>query len=195
MTETPIIPTEPLPANLLRLRGPALLAGIVGLVVCAIGWLAASPAFYRAYLFAYFFFLGITLGALSWVMMHHLVGGGWGRAIQRIGEAAALNTILMAVLFIPIAVGVKQLYPWARPELVAKDVGLQHKAPYLNFSFWLIRAIVYFAIWITFALLMVRGSTKFDRTRSPTVARRMRRVSAAGLVIYVLTLTFAGVDW
>src|SRR5947208_2386954 len=132
MTDTAIIPTEPLPTNLVRLRGPALIAGLAGLAVCVIGWLAASGAFYRAYLFAYLFFLGITLGSLAWVMMHHLVGGGWGRAIQRIGEAAALNTILMAVLFIPIAVGAKYLYPWAQPQLVAKDPALLHKAPYLN---------------------------------------------------------------
>ena len=79
MTEIDTIPNEPLPPGFLRFRGLALVVGFVGLAACAVGWLTSPAAFYRAYLFGYLFFLGITLGSLAWVMMHHLVGGGWGR--------------------------------------------------------------------------------------------------------------------
>jgi hypothetical protein len=186
---------EPLPPGFLRFRVMALLVGVIGLALSAAGWLMRPDAFARAYLFGYLFFLGLTLGSLAWVMIHHLVGGGWGRAIQRLAEAAAKNAVLMAVLFIPLAMSVKHLYPWANPDVVAHDVVLQHKAPYLNFQFWIIRAVIYFALWIGFAFAMAGMSSRYDRTRSPALAQRMRRLSAAGLLIYVLTMTFAGVDW
>src|SRR5437870_1073520 len=144
MTEVDIH-LEALPPAFARFRTLALLVGAAALLLCGIGWLINAAAFARAYLFGYLFFLGITLGSLAWVMMHHLVGGGWGRAIQRIAEAAALNTVLMAVLFVPIALAARHLYPWANEQWVARDPVLRHKAPYLNFGFWLIRALVYFA--------------------------------------------------
>src|SRR5438270_9506332 len=136
MSEVVVISNEPLPRGFQRFRALAGMAGAAGLVLCCIGWLINRDVFYRAYLIAYMFFLGITLGSLAWVMMHHLVGGGWGRAIQRIGEAASLNLVLMAVLFIPIAIGAHSLYPWADPVRVSHDAMLRHKAPYLNFNFW-----------------------------------------------------------
>jgi hypothetical protein len=194
MTESDV-QLSPLPAAFVRVRGLALVAGAVAIVLCLIGWVVNPAAAARAYLFAYLFVLGLALGSLAWVMMHHLVGGGWGRAIQRIAEAGALTLVLMAVLFLPIVLSARRLYPWANEDWVAKDAILRHKAPYLNFGFWMVRAVVYFAIWIALALLMARGSSTYDRTGSLTVAKRMRRLSAAGLVIYVLTMTFAGVDW
>ena len=65
-----------LATNLLPVRRRALQAGGGALLLCAVGWIFTPDAFYRAYLFAWIFFMGITLGSLAWVMMHHLVGGG-----------------------------------------------------------------------------------------------------------------------
>src|SRR5258708_32686608 len=115
MTDVSIIPSEPLPRGFLRFRALAAMVGLAALILCAIGWLVNRDVFYRAYLIAYLYFLGITLGSLAWVMMHHLVGGGWGRAIQRIGEAAALNLVLMAGRCWPVPFAARVLYPRAGP--------------------------------------------------------------------------------
>ena len=184
-----------IPPSMERFRRLALLTGAGGLLLCIIGWIFSAEAFYRSYLFAWVFFVGITAGSMAWTMMHHLVGGGWGRAIQRIVEAAAMNLPLMLLLFIPIVFGLRWLYPWADAVKVSHDDILRHKAAFLNPGFWTLRALIYFGLWITLTVLLVRGSTRYDQSRSLGVADRMRRLSAAGLVIYMLTMSLAGLDW
>src|SRR4051812_12584106 len=121
-----------LPPNLATLRRLALLTGVAALVLSILGWILTPLAFYRAYLWSFEFFLGISLGSLAWVMIHHLVGGGWGRALQRSAEAAAMNLPLMAILFVPILFGLHHLYPWANADSLARDVILRHRESYLN---------------------------------------------------------------
>ena len=60
----------------------------------------------------------------------------------------------LAPIFLLIALGVQELYEWARPEHVAHDPVLQHKAAYLNVPFFLVRAVLYFATWTFFAFHM-----------------------------------------
>ena len=186
---------EPLPPDFIRVRRIALFTGVVALVLCGLGWMLSAQAFYRAYLFAWLFYLGITLGSMAWVMIHHLVGGGWGRAIQRIAEAASLNLPLLLLLFIPILLGVHSIYPWADPLRVVHDAILRHKAPYLNLGFWTVRLFVYFLIWIGLSAWLANVSHQYDTTRSASLSLWMRRASAGGLVLYVLTMSLAGVDW
>ena len=97
------------------------------------------------------FWLGVALGSLALLMVQHLSGGAWGVVIRRVLEAASRTLPLMALLFLPIAFGMHELYHWAHAEVVAHDAILQHKAPYLNVPFFLVRAAFYFAIWIALA--------------------------------------------
>jgi hypothetical protein len=128
-------------------------------------------------------------------MIHHIAGGSWSAVIQRILEAGMMTLPLMALLFVPLIFGLKILYPWARPEEVAHDVVLQHKSPYLNAPFFLIRTVIYFAFWIGMAFLLRKWSLEQDQTADPGLAGRMRRLSAPGVVFFGLTITFASVDW
>jgi hypothetical protein len=99
-------------------------------------------------LLGYLFWFGIALGSLPLNMLQHITGGAWGLSIRRLLEASTRTLPLMAVLFVPIVLGMHSLYSWSRPDLVAADEVLRHKAPYLNPTFWLVRTVVYFAIWI-----------------------------------------------
>src|SRR5437667_10637263 len=107
-----------LPARLDRLQKLALLLGAGGLLLGILGLLVSRPQFFNAYLFAWFFWLGIALGGLAFTMLHHLTGGDWGLAIRRECEAAALTLPLLAMLFIPIAFGTNHLFPWGDPATV-----------------------------------------------------------------------------
>ena len=178
-----------------RLRRPALAAGVVALAACAYGAIASPDAFFRGYLFAYVFFTGLTLGCLAIVMLQHLTGGAWGIPIRRILESGTRTLPLIAVLFLPIALGMKHLYSWSRPEEVAKDALLQAKEAYLNVPFFLARAAFYFAVWIAIAYLVNRWSLEQDRASSRALTRRLQILSAGGLVAYGLTMTFASIDW
>ena len=178
-----------------RVRRPALIAGIVALLGCAAGAFLSPAAFFRGYLFAYVFFTGLSLGCLAVVMLHHLTGGAWGIPIRRMLESGTRTLPLLAVLFLPIALGMKWLYPWARPEELDKDHLLQAKAAYLNVPFFLGRTILYFAVWIAVAYFINRWSLEQDNGGSPALTRRLQLVSAGGLVAYGLTMTFASIDW
>jgi hypothetical protein len=151
--------------------------------------------FFRAYLVAYVFWIGMPLGCLALLMLHHLVGGRWGFMIQRLLEAGVQTLPLMALLFIPLLFGLSDLYPWARPEVVAADSLLQQKAAYLNVPFFITRAAAYFAIWIVLGRLLTTWSLEQDRTANDTLTQKLQRLSGPGLMLYGLTVTFSAIDW
>jgi len=101
----------------------------------------------------------------------------------------------MAVLFIPILVGMTRLYAWARPADVQADAILQAKHWYLNVGGFTTRAIVYFAIWLGIAYLLNKWSREQDATGNPELADKMTAISGPGLVLWGLIVTGAAVDW
>ena len=173
----------------------SLAVGLIAAVPCAGGALIFPPSFFRAYLSAYIFWVGIPVGCLALLMLHHLVGGRWGFMIQRVLEAAIQTLPLMALLFIPLFFGLSDLYPWARTEVVAADPLLRQKAAYLNIPFFVARTVFYFAVWIVLGRLLVTWSLQQDRTADTTLTLRLQRLSGPGLVLYGLTVSFAAIDW
>jgi hypothetical protein len=177
------------------LRKRSLAVGFIALLLCAGGALIQPQPFFRAYLSAYIFWIGIPVGCLALLMLHHLVGGRWGFMIQRVLEAAIQTLPLMALLFVPLLFGLPDLYPWARAEVVAADPLLQQKSAYLNIPFFIARAVVYFGTWVVVGRLLVKWSLEQDRTADPTLTQRLQRLSGPGLVLYGLTVTFSAIDW
>ncbi len=128
-------------------------------------------------------------------MLHHLVGGRWSAMIRRLLETGAMTLPLMAMLFLPLLFGLTTLYPWANAEHVQQSELLQQKTVWLNIPFFLGRSALYFIVWITLAFLFNRWSLAQDRTGDPQLAVRMRRLSAIGMILFMLTATFAAYDW
>jgi len=183
------------PGNVLRLQTPALVVGAIGLALAAIGWLTNAQQFFRSYLVAFVFVAGISLGSLTLLMLQHLTGGVWGILIRRPLEAAARNLPLLAIAFVPVALGLQKLYIWTDHDLVAHDHLLQIKEPYLNAPFFIARTAGYFALWIVITMLLTRWSKQQEQDSSPWIGQRLRFLSAAGLPIMGLTLTFTSIDW
>jgi hypothetical protein len=171
------------------------LAGAAGAVLSVIGLLLNATQFFQSYLMAYMFVLGGTLGCLALGMMHQLSGGAWGVVLRRPIGAAARVLPVLTLLFIPIALGMSHLYPWTHADVVARDPILLHKRLYLNTPFFLVRAVIYFAVWNTTSFFLNYWSLEQDRTGDPRLARRMQKLSGGGLVAYGLTMTFASFDW
>ena len=183
------------PAEIDARRRPVMMAGIAGLVLSAIGLLFDREQFFRSYLVAYMFWLGIALGSMALCMVHHMSGGAWGLVIRRIFEASSRTLPVLALLFVPIAFGMHDLYPWTHADHVQHDEVLQHKALYLNIPFFLARAAFYFAAWIVLAWQLNRWSREQDEGDVVGSTRKMQLLSGGGLVLYGLTITFASVDW
>jgi hypothetical protein len=181
------------PADVDTRRSRAAAAGAVGLAACAIGFVVDRDHFFRSWLIAYMLFLGIALGSMALLMIQHLSGGAWG-IFRRIFEASSRTLPLLALLFLPIVLGMTNLYPWANPDHVLQDEVLRHKAAYLNTGFFLLRALVYFSGWILIAWTMTRWSRRQDEG-DMSVNLRLQYLSGGGLVFYALAVTFASIDW
>ena len=178
-----------------RVSVVALIVGLVGLGLTAIGGLSSSDVFFRSYLMGYTFWLGLGLGSLGVAFVQFLTGGNWGLATRRIFEAGAATVPLMALLFVPVFFGLPQLYAWARPEEVAADAVLQHKSIYLNVPLFVVRAVVYLVAWAVLAYLLRRWSVNEDRSDDPLTLRRLQRFSIIGAMVLGLTVSFAAIDW
>jgi hypothetical protein len=176
-----------------RLQRGALLVGAAGVVLCLVGAVLNPAHFFRAYLVAFNFWLGIALGCLVILMLQHLTGGAWGILLRRVLESGSRTMPLLALLFVPLLAGLPSLYEWARPEEVPQDT--EFKKLYLGVPFFVARAVVYFAIWLGISYVLNKWSAEQDETDSPELPRRFRLVSAPGLVLYGLTITFASIDW
>ena len=178
-----------------QLRRHTALVGGIALLVCLIGGFVDPERLFRSYLFAYVYWAGIAIGSLAIIMLHHLSGGGWGMMIRRLLEAATRTLPVVAVLFLPLMLGMKPLYEWARPEVVEADKILQLKASYLNVPFFLLRTLFYFSCWIGLAHFLNRWSRQQDETGDPALAGKMETMSGPGLVLFGATVTFASFDW
>ncbi len=173
----------------------AVAIGAVGLAAAVTILFAEPTHFYQGYLVGFAFWSGASFGCMALLMLHHLVGGEWGFVTQRILEAGAATTLLMAAFVIPILFGMHEIYEWTHEDVVAASDVLQHKKPYLNAPFFIVRTILYFAAFVLISFFLVRWSRMQDDRRDPRYAVRLRRLSAGGLVVYVLLITWASLDW
>jgi hypothetical protein len=195
-TTAPVAPREEsFPALIEPFRRRGLQIGAGGLGVGLLISLISPATFLPAYLTAYVFFVGLGVGSLGFLMLHYLVGGAWGFVVRRPLEAATMTLPLMAILFLPLVVGMGWLYEWSNPEVVAAHEALKFKSGYLNTPFFLVRTALYLAIWIGLAWLVRWGSREQDQSESPAPTWRTQAISAPGLVALFLTGTFASIDW
>jgi hypothetical protein len=173
-------------------------AGAAGLLLTLLGGLFAPKAAFYSYLIAFNYWLGLSLGALALVMANNTAGARWNVVLRRIGETLASAAPLFIVLFIPLLLGAKQIWIWVDPApgLPKETVELiQHKRPYLNIGFFTLRAIIYFAVWSALALLLRAWSVRQDESGAAELTKRQRKLSAPGMVLLMLTATFAAFDW
>jgi hypothetical protein len=172
-----------------------VVCALLGAGVCLILGAANPKQFFFSWLVSFLFFLSLALGALFFVLIQYAVQGGWGIVLRRIGETVFVTLPVMAALFLPVLLGLRDLYSWTVPGAAEHDALLQWKAPYLNVPFFLIRAALYFGIWSFIALLYYRGSRRQDVTGDPGVSARLRRLAGPAIIVLALTQTFAAIDW
>jgi len=187
------------PPEVDQFRQRALIVGLAALVLCIVGAVIMQDAtqFFRSYLVAFVFWIGIALGSFAILMVQHMSGGAWGLVIRRLLESATRTFPLLVLLFIPIAIGVARIYPWAHPDDLSAELKeiVHHKQLYLNVGFFLVRAAFYFLVWIGISYFLNKWSLEQDRTGVRHLTRKMQVLSGPGLLLYGFTVTFASIDW
>ena len=185
------------PAGLDRVQIRGWAVGGVALAIALIGGFASPDKFFQSYLFSYLLVLGLTLGSLGLLMLQHLTGGQWGIMIRRPLEAASRNVWLILVMFVPILLGMKRLYSaWLDPARVEAEPLSDYQQHYLTHGGFVFRAVIYFAIWFVLMWLFNSWSRQQDlEPENPAVLRRIKTLAGPGVILYVLAMTFAAVDW
>jgi hypothetical protein len=178
-----------------RARRQTMIVGASASGALLIGAWISDQQFFQSYLLGFTLWMGLSLGSLGVLMLHHLVSGAWGHIIQRMVEAGARMIPLMGALFLPIIFGLDGLYPWTRAEVVEASHVLHAKAGYLNVSFFLVRVAVYFGLWIFGAYWLSGMSRRQDETAEYILTRKMKLFSGPGVIVLVLSVTLASVDW
>jgi hypothetical protein len=158
-------------------------------ILAAIGFLGSGLGLWveprsmlASYLAVWFAVCAIPIGASGVLFTSYLVRAGWTRDLQGPLSQAALTMPFAALLFIPVLAGLVWIYPWA-----AEPAGLPaFKAFYLTPWFFVLRAILYFAIWTALAVWAARAYGN---------DAAMTRAASAGLIVWALTVSWSGIDW
>jgi len=178
-----------------------LAVGVVGIIAAlGMGLLnREDSSFFQGYLLVFLFWNGLTLGCMNVLMVHHIVAGGWGFVVQRILEAGTRNLWWMPLLFLPMMyplfTGDVNIWPWTNQEFMDGNAVVASKKAYLNDWFFVGRTVLYFSLWLALVYCLNGWSKKLDSTNDQNLTVGLRRVSSIGLVIYVLSITFAATDW
>lgn len=172
----------------------SVIIAMVALVICIVGAFFSPAQFFRAYYAAYLFFLGFPLGSLAIVMIYHLTGGAWGYLIRRIAEAQMRTLPLTAILFIPIVIGMKHIYQWANVETTGGAQSAVQEL-FLKPWFFVLRTIIYFAVWLVLTYFFSAWSKEQDRKGYLRAEWKASNLAGPGLFIFGLTFHFAAIDW
>lgn len=167
---------------------------LVGAVTFAFGLVKDPARIWPAYLTAYFYFVSLALGGLFFTALQHATKAGWSTSIRRITEAF---TAFLPVAFVGgliLLAGGTHLYEWLRPDVVAADLILQKKAPYLNKTFFVIRLVVFFAVWMFFTQKIVGNSVKQDENGDESLTNNSLKWSVLFIMFFALSYSFFSVD-
>lgn len=178
-----------------RAQSTALIVGLLAAGGSAYGAFVLPRQFFFSYLYAFLFWLGLSLGCLAVTMIHYLAGGRWGWPTRRFLEAGAAVLPLMLILFVPVFIGLHELYPWARAHDLATEKVLQQRHVYFKTWAFILRQCFYLIVFGAMALRLRSLSLQQDKTTDAAPTRKARFISGPGLVVYGLLGTFASVDW
>jgi hypothetical protein len=172
--------------------------GVIGLAATALLGMRAPRETLFAYLVAFVFWLGLSIGAMTLVLANNAAGAKWNVTVRRLGETLGAVAPLFALLFLPLLLGARHVWFWVQPTgAISAETArlLAHKAPYLNLPSFSIRAVIYFAIWTAYAFQLRSYSIEQDASGDPRLTRKMRSISPLGLLLFILSVTFAAFDW
>ena len=167
----------------------------IGLVLSILAYLSdpVRSAFNNIILLE--FLTSVGLGALFFVALEHLVGAVWSTPFRRVFEILSSVLLILPIVALPIYFHAHDIFHWTHADVVASDLILQQKSPYLNMTFFTIRIVGYFAIWILFYWLLSRNSKKQDESKDQKITKTNAKISAIFMPVFALTITFSSIDW
>lgn len=140
------------------------------------------------------YFFTIVLGAMFFLTIHRVGNAGWHTAIRRIPEAITTYLPVAAIGCILVMFVLPDLYDWASPA-AAEDHLIQEKSSYLNQAAFIIRSIIFFALWGGAALWLRQLSLKQDIEGGLSHFKKSVVISIVYIIVFALSFTLWTVDW
>jgi hypothetical protein len=181
-----------------RMVGKTLLAAVLGWAALGVGFAIDARRAFHAYLTAYLWALTLALGALIFLVIVNAMNAVWPVAVRRLAEQVSGTLPVLAVLFVPIFIGLSSLYPWMTPEQFS-DPHLHrlvmHRRAYYNVPFFVVRWVISFGLWIALAAMFRRWSLRQELGDGMRWRKSMVTAAVAGMIPLALTLSTASFDW
>jgi hypothetical protein len=173
----------------------ASFAGLVGIALTIVGYFMSGPQqFFRSYLVGFWYWFGMGAASLLILMTQYATGGAWGLMIRRPLEAGAKTLYLFVFGFVPMLLGHESLYWWTTKEGLADKI-IKSKDLYLNVPFLWGRWVIYALFLTVLTYLLSKWSLEEDATKSTAVSSRLETLSAPGIPIFFVLMTFCSVDY
>ena len=167
----------------------------IGLVLSILAYLSdpVRSAFNNVILLE--FLTSIGLGSLFFVALEHIVGAVWSTPFRRVFEILSSVLLILPLVALPVYFHAHDIFHWTHVDVVATDEILQKKSPYLNMTFFTIRIIIYFVVWILFYWILSRNSKKQDITKDQKITKLNAKIAALFMPVFAFTITFSSIDW
>ncbi len=147
------------------------------------------------------YFTGIAITGLFFVAVQYVAYAGWSVLIKRIPEALGYYLpIGGAVMLLVFLFGSHDIFHWTHESLYdvnspEYDPIIAGKSGYLNTPFFLIRMVVFFALWILFFNWLRRNSINEDLQGGTSYYHKSIRISAMFLVVFGISSSVSAWDW
>ncbi|MCS6837539.1 MAG: molybdopterin oxidoreductase [Bdellovibrionaceae bacterium] len=166
----------------------------LGIFTLAIGWLQSPQRTWFSFLTAFVFVVGLSSGGFFFVAIQHIAKAGWSTSIRRIGESVTSFFPCILIGSLVLLGGIKELYPWARSEVVASNPVIAAKTGYLNVPFFIVRALLFSLIMIFFGKKIVGNSLLQDQSGDEQLTHKNLTYSVVWVLLFALSFSFFTVD-
>lgn len=166
----------------------------LGLITFVVGLMKNQDRLWTSYLVAFFFFSCLALGGLFFAAVNNLSKAGWSVSIRRYAEAM---TSFIPVIFVGgliMVLGMRTLFPWADPEVIAGSPLIASKTPYLNVGFFVVRLALFCGGWFLFRHLIVGNSLKQDIDGDEQRTHKNVGLSIAFVLFFAISFSLFSVD-
>ena len=178
------------------LRNFIWVAIFIGVITLAVGLGVNRERTLYSFVTSLFYFLSLALGGLFFTALMYVVKAGWSVTVRRISESFTAFLPIAGILSLVYAIlGAPHIYRWLNPEIVAHDELLQAKHAYLNYGFFIVRVVVFFAIWILFAKKIVGNSLKQDKDGNESWTESSLKFSIIFIILFAFSYSLFSVDF
>ncbi|MCC7342975.1 MAG: hypothetical protein IT170_17970 [Bryobacterales bacterium] len=131
------------------------------------------------------------LAGIFFVAAQYASGAAWAVAFRRVPEAMCAALPVGALIVGVTLLAGSELYPWVHDRHHITGF----KAMWLDFPFFLGRAVFYLLLWWAFARKILATSRAQDANPDPALSQRNTRLSVIFLVLFAITFWLASFDW